>query len=130
MVREQAVPRELGVHAHRNAIAFVGADVTVELIDVAFGEIGLHAIEQRVEARRLDRLIGVAPVDVIFAGGLLDEELVLRRAAGMRTRVDDQLAVAAEDAFAAPHRVFDELRRAEVFPERGGLEFLRNGKNG
>ena len=130
MVREQTVPCELGVHAHGNAIAFVGADVAVALIDVAFGQISLHAIEQCVEARRLDRLIGVAPVDMILARGLLNEELVLRRAPRVRTRVDDQLAVAAEDSFAAPHRVFDELRRAEVFPERGGLQFLRNGKNG
>jgi hypothetical protein len=72
----------------------------------------LHAVEQRVEARGIDRLVGIAPVDMVLAPGLFDEELVLRRAAGVRARVDDQLAVAAQDAFAAPYSVFDQFRRA------------------
>ena len=47
----------------------------------------------------------------------------------MRTRVDDELSVAPDYAFAAAYRVLDELGNAEVVPKLGGLEFFRNGKN-
>ena len=101
MVREKIVPGELGVHADRQAIVLVGADVTVQRVDFAFGEIGCRRVPQRVEPLGVDRLVRIAPVDVVFARGFFDEELVLRRAAGVRPRVDDELPVASEDAFAA-----------------------------
>lgn len=47
----------------------------------------------------------------------------------MRTRVDDELSVAADDAFAAAYCVLDELGNAEIVPKLGGLEFFGNGKN-
>ena len=47
----------------------------------------------------------------------------------MRTRIDDELSVAADNAFAAAYGVLDELGYAEVVPKLGGLEFFGNGKN-
>jgi len=47
----------------------------------------------------------------------------------MRARVDDELAVETEDAFAAANGMLDQLRWREVLPQLGGLEFLRNGEN-
>ena len=64
-----------------------------------------------------------------FARGFPDEELILWRAAGMRPRIDDQLAVGAQNSFAARDRVFDQRGRREVLPEFDDLEFFRNGKN-
>jgi hypothetical protein len=66
---------------------------------------------------------------MLLARRLLDEKLVFRRAARMRARVDDQLSVGADDAFAASYGVLDEIRNAEVMPKLGGLEFFGNGKN-
>jgi hypothetical protein len=65
-----------------------------------------------------------------FARGLANEELVLRRAAGMRTGVDDQLSAGSENALAAFNRVLDQLGCRQVLPEFDDLEFIRNGKNG
>jgi hypothetical protein len=45
---------------------------------------------------------------VRFAGGFPNEVLILWRAAGMRTRVHDELSAGAEDAFASSDCVFDQ----------------------
>jgi len=66
---------------------------------------------------------------VLLTRRLLDEKLVFGRASRVRTRIDDQLSVGADDAFAAADRMLDELGNAEVMPKLGGLEFFRNGKN-
>ncbi len=101
MMREEVVPRQLGVDAQRHAIAFVGADVAVQRVGFPFREIGRHAVPERVELGFVDRLVRLAPVDVGLARWLADKELVLGRAAGMRPRVDDELAVLAQYAFTA-----------------------------
>ncbi len=129
MMREKAVPRELGVDADRNLIVLVGADVAVESVGFALGEVRADLLEERVKNGGFDCLVGVAPIDVFLTRRLFDEKLVFGRASGVRTRIDDQLSVAADDAFAAAYCVLDEFRNAEVVPKLGGLEFFGNGKN-
>ena len=109
MTCEEVVPGQLGVDAQRNAIAFVGSDVTVQRVGFPFGEIGRHAIPERVELGFVDRLVRVVPVDVGLTRWLANKELVLGGAPGMRPRVDDELAVLAQYAFAARQRLFDQL---------------------
>lgn len=47
----------------------------------------------------------------------------------MRARVDDELSVMTEYAFATFERMLYELRRRKVLPQVRGFEFLRNSKN-
>jgi hypothetical protein len=129
-MREEIVPRELAVDANRDAIALVGADVAIQRINVAFGKIRFDFFEERIEDRFTDRAIGIAPIDVAFAGGLFDKRLIFGRTAGVGTRIDDELSVATQDTFATSQRMLDELRRRKVLPEVSGFEFLRNSKNG
>jgi hypothetical protein len=123
------MPGQLRVHTQRHAIAIVGSDVAVQGIGFAFREIGRHALPEGVELGFVDGLVRVVPVDVRLTRGLADEELVFGRAPGMRPRVDDELAVLAEYAFAPRQRLFDELGNREVLPQLRDLEFLRNRKN-
>jgi hypothetical protein len=46
----------------------------------------------------------------------------------VRTRVDDQLTVGAQNSLATRDRMFDQRRRGQVFPQFDDLEFFRNGK--
>src|SRR5580698_7365607 len=47
----------------------------------------------------------------------------------MRPRVDDELSVRTEHAFAVCERMFDELRNGKVLPQFDSAEFFRNRKN-
>jgi hypothetical protein len=66
---------------------------------------------------------------VFFARAFANEELVFRGASGVRSRVDDQLAVAAENAFAAAERVFDQFGGRQVFVDARCFDAFRNGDN-
>jgi hypothetical protein len=129
MMREKVMPRELGVDADGNSIVLVGADVAVESVGFALRKVRGNLFEERVKNGRFDRLIGVAPVDMLLAGRLLDEKFVFRRASRVGTRIDDQLSVVPDNAFATAYCMFDQFGNAEVVPKLGGLEFFRNGKN-
>jgi hypothetical protein len=116
-MREKILPRELGVDAHGDAVVLVGADVAIEHVRIALREIRSDAIPKRIEGFQRDRSVGIAPIDVLLARRFLDEELVLRRAPRVRARIDDQLAVGAEDTLATAYRVLDQFGNAEVLPE-------------
>ena len=99
---EKIVPGHFGIDAQRYAIALVGTSVAIERIGLSLREIGRHSLEKRVE------LAARVLVDVPNAGGFPNEVLILWRAAGMRTRVHDELSAGAEDTFASSDRVFDQ----------------------
>lgn len=67
---------------------------------------------------------------MLFAGGFAYEKLVFRRASGVWTGVDDQLAVVSKDAFPAAQGVFDEFSRRQIFIDARGFKWLRNSKRG
>jgi len=117
IAREQTVPRRLGDDADREPIAWIGADVRVEREDLTLRQIGGDAVEERVEVRGLEGLIRVVPVDCSLTLGLANEELVLRGTTGVRSRIDDDLAVGTDGGFAARNRVLDQLRNRKVLPE-------------
>jgi hypothetical protein len=130
MMREEVVPGELAVDANRHAIPFIGADVAIQRIHVALGKVGFDLFEESIEDRLVDRTVGVAPVDILFARGFFDERFVFGRTPGVRTRINDELPIAPKDTLALPQCMLDELGRRKVLPQVSGLEFLRNGKNG
>ena len=129
MMREQIMPGEFGVDADRNAIAFVGAGVAIQRVDFALGKVRADAIPECVELRGFDRLVRRAPVDMRFARRLAHEELIFRRAPGVRTRIDDELSAWSEHALATFDRMFDELRNRKVLVQLNDVEFFRQRKN-
>ena len=65
----------------------MGADEHVLAVQAPIGEVGHEARAQAVVVVLGDRVVDVAPPDVRLARRLADDELVLRRAAGVRARV-------------------------------------------
>ncbi len=111
---EQVVPGGLGQHAHADAVRRIGAGPAVAHEQLAALGIGQHAIVQGAEALRRDRLVGLAPVDAAPGLGILDEELVVGRAAGMDAGAHDEGAAVAHLAFAAADRFLVERRNRQV----------------
>jgi hypothetical protein len=112
---EARVPR-VGQHvAHLELVLGVGAaeQVLHEQL-VARGEVRLHVGEQRVEVRLVERLVDLPPVHVGLARRLAHDELVVRRAPGVRGRDGDEGAHVGERALAATDGVLHELRGDEV----------------
>ena len=108
IAREEVVPGKFGDDADRQAITLVGADIAVERVELAVGE---STSRREPTARRTSprRWLGwSSPQSMCARCRLADEEFILRRAAGMLARIDDQLAVGAQHAFAARQRVLDE----------------------
>jgi hypothetical protein len=91
--------------------------MAVERVDILAVEVGRDAREQRVELGRLDRSV-VAPVNVGLAAGFADEKLVLGRAAGVFSGLDEQLAVDSQRRLVLAERMLVELRDAEVTENR------------
>lgn len=105
---EEIVPGHFGIDAQRYAIALVSTGVAIERIGFSLREVGRHSLEKRVEAVGVNRLVRFAPIDVRFARRFSNEVLILWRAAGMRTRVHDELPAGAEETFASSDCVFDQ----------------------
>jgi len=109
--REQRVPRVLRDDADRKAVAWIGADVSVERVDFARRKIRGNAIEKCVEGGGIDRSIRLTPIDVRFTARFAHEKLVFGRTSGVLARFDNKLPVASQLAFSAPQRVLVELGR-------------------
>jgi hypothetical protein len=74
----------------------------------------LHIGEQRVEVLRRDRLVHLPPVHVLRDVRILDDELVVRRAARVRRGDRDEGAHVRELALVAADGCWIELRGNEV----------------
>ena len=61
-----------------------------------------------------DRPIDRPPPDLVLAGCLADDELVLGRATGMATGPDDQGPLGCDQAFTRPDRVLVQLGGGQV----------------
>src|SRR5579863_8427153 len=129
MAREEALPCELGVDAQRDAVTLVSADITIETVRFALGEMRRDPIPERVETLGVDRLVGVIPVNELLAGRLADEELIFRGAPSVRAGIHDQLTVGSKHALAARDRVLDQLGCGEILPKFDDFQFFRKRKN-
>jgi hypothetical protein len=114
VLAEQAVPGGFGGDLHRQVMLRVGAHVQVGDELVAFADVALHALPQRIELVGGEGLVHRAPVDALAGAGLVDDEAVGGRAAGAVAGVDRERAVVGQMAFLALHGEFDELGAGEI----------------
>ena len=128
---EHVVPRRLGHDPHADAVRRIGAGPAIAREQVAALGVADHAVVEGAVALRRDRLVGLAPVDGAAGDRVLDEELVVGRAAGVDAGADHEGAALAELALAAPDRLLIEIWDAEISmdvagvlePERAETEF-------
>src|SRR5690606_9281661 len=99
-----------GVDAQAAPMPWVGADVEVLGVERPIGDVRQQARAEPVVVLLADRLVDLAPPDLGLARGLADDELVLRRAAGVLPGPHHERAVGREDALAVPDGVLVELR--------------------
>ena len=111
---EEAVPGALADHAQRQAIARVGAGMEILDPELARAQVRQHLLLEALEVGLVDGGVDVAPPDVVARGGLVDDELVLRGAAGVLPGQDHKGAALGEMAEAALQAVFDQCRRVEI----------------
>ena len=119
--REERVVRVRGDHAHADPVRRVGAGPGVDDVErVGGAELRRHLVAQAVEVLLGERLVDVAPPDAVLRAALLDEELVLRRAAGELPGVDGERAALGEAPFAALQRMGIEQRGRRVAVDLSG----------
>jgi hypothetical protein len=69
-----------------------------------------HPVVKRTVTLRLDRLVGLAPVDLALGLAIHDEELVVGRAAGVDAGVHHQRAAVRDPTFATANGFLVERR--------------------
>ena len=135
---EERVPRALGDDADGDPVRGVGAREGVDDVDVARAETLGDLVAQPLEGVLRDVGVDVAPPDPILGARLADDELVLRRAAGVDAGVHDQRAAFREAPVAVRERVRVELGRRrmpvdpaadEVDPVLGEALSARHGRD-
>ncbi len=114
VAREQAVPRAFGDHADVQPMLGVRAGVEILHEDVAVLEIGGGQRAQMREGGLVRRAVHRAPPDVVAARRLVDDELVVGRAAGVGARLHGERAALRDGAQAAADRLLVERFRPEV----------------
>src|SRR5439155_18122736 len=103
--REDAGPGRLRVDPQRAAMSRVGADEEVLAVEPAILDVPQQAAAEREIVLLSDRVVDLTPPDVRLAGWLADDELVLRRAAGVLAGPDHQRSLGRDDALALANRV-------------------------
>src|SRR5687768_6728050 len=87
---EDAGPRGFGGHPQRAPVVRMRTDVEVLAVDGPIGDVLQQARAEAVVVLLADRPVDGAPPDLVNAAGLLDQELVLRRAPGVLAGADDE----------------------------------------
>ncbi len=116
-VHEQGVIRPRADDADLDAVLGIPAGEAVEAIEpLARVEVVERALAVDLEGVLVERNVHRSPPDVVLGFGVLDDALVLRRAAGLRAGVGDEGAV-LRDA-----RILLEANR--VLVERAGRKIV------
>ena len=132
-VHEERVIRPRADDADLDAILRIPAGEAVEAIEpLARVEIVERALAVDLEGVLVARDVHRPPPDVVLRGGMLDDALVLRRAAGLRAGVGDERAVLRDArVFLETNRVLVERARREVVVNFGdGEAVLVKSKRG
>ena len=104
-LREERVVRAAGDDADADAVVVVGAGEGVDDVErIARVEVLDDLRAQAVEPVLGQRMVDVAPPDAVLRAGLLDDELVLRRAPGELAGVDGERATVRQRAVTALQR--------------------------
>ena len=114
LMDEEVLGSQLVDDAELLGVLGVCACETVEDKDFAALQVSAQLALDGVKLFLGDGTVHLAPCDVVMDSGGVDDELVVRRTAGVLAGRDDQSAGVAQLAFAAPERCFGELCRAEV----------------
>ncbi len=114
VLREEAVPRVFGDHAHRQPVSGIRTRVALEDEDVLAGEVGRELVVETVDLDAFERAVDFAPPDVLLAARLLGEELVVRRPPGVAAGERHERAGGTQAPLAAGDGVLVQLRRREV----------------
>src|SRR3990170_2176254 len=111
----------------------MGTDVEVLAVDGPICDVLQQARAEADVVLLADGPIDRSPPDLVDAAGLLDQELVLRRAAGVLTGAYDERAVGGDDALAVADGMLVELGGRKVairrLDARGGVAKL-GGRHG
>ena len=118
---EEAVPGLLGHDPHRQPVGGVGPRVDILDEDLAPLEERQHPLADDVEMRLVDPVVDRPPPDVARRSGFVDDELVLRRPAGVHSGFGHEPAAEREPALSAPQPVLVERRDAGVPMGRGEI---------
>src|SRR5687768_3994891 len=105
IANEQVLPGKFLDEAHRQAVLRIRARVQVLDEELLPFQMRDDVAPQHVELRRIDRLVDLAPPDLRVTRRLLDHELVIGRAAGMRTGAADERTLLRENAFLPTDRM-------------------------
>src|SRR5260370_31464166 len=112
---EQAVPGQLRDNSNAQPPAGVGARENILCETLVRGTAALAALEEALELGRSDGLVGLPP-DRVLARRLLDEELVLRRAASVLAGLGGQRPGGDDHGLVASDRMLGEGGRAQAAP--------------
>ena len=85
---------------------------------------------QRVELRRLHRPVDLAPGDVRLARRLADDELVVRRTAGVLAGAADERPFGGNHAFAASDRLLVQRGRRQIPAARASVRMPSRSSRG
>ena len=76
----------------------VGPDEAILRVELAVPHVVDEPLPEPVVVGLADRLVDLAPPDLVVGAGLTDDELVLRRAAGVLAGPHDEGPVRGDDA--------------------------------
>ncbi len=110
---EQRVPRIFRDDACAHTVIGVGAAVEVLREEFAVLRVGNEIVEQRVEVRALHGLVEI-PSHRRVGGCVADDELVLRRAPGVRASGDGKRAAIGDLPLTAPDRLLHQFRGGKI----------------
>ena len=130
VAREDARPGGLGVDPQRAAMGRGGADEAVLAVEVPRRGVGDQAGAQAVVVGLGDRPVDGAPPDLVAARRLVDDELVLGRAAGVLAGPDDERTVGRDEALAVADGVLVQLGGRAGWRGRSGPRAGRAGRGG
>ena len=109
----------------------MGADVHVLGVELPVRDVRHEPRAEPVVVRLADLVVDLAPPDLGLAPGLADDELVLRRAAGVLAGTDDERALGRDLALARADGALVQLGGGKVgqdaAPDRGGGGGTRHG---
>jgi hypothetical protein len=95
-------------------VGWIGPGVAVLDEDVSPLEIREHALVEPIKFLRRKGAIDLSPPDLILAGGLSDDKLIIGRTARVITRSDDEGPQMDEDPFSPSHYLFIKSGGGEV----------------
>ena len=114
LFHKQTVPRQFRDDADRHRVARVRAGKTIHHEQLAALQIGQHFLPQPEITFLGNRLVGLAPPNLVTGRRLFDDELVARRTPRPLARQRVDRATAGQHRFVPPHRLLDQADGQQI----------------